>query len=382
MPREVKQARHAFLEKAIRGVAQTDFPLRLRGGGSSGSTSQLGSAWFQTLDPVAMRAASDSLPVTGAAPFAVSSLFTFVRSTLTRAMVPILWAGAVVAAFLRGRGVCRIRKAPASSPHSKLHTEPIGERRGIQLDRDRLVFRGCRQVQPLLLLDAPFGVTLLATPRRDRLVAVLSSSLGTFSLGASFDASARRAFAPLFDRASTVCTDEDGLHAVGPDGDALIFAPDELASILDALVERNPNCLERFVLSDAHGAAITFDGQLLRAGERSVDLCAPLEWRSILFQEAFGQAVAVYQGTWVRQSGTEFVLVALLPSLTALAFSDPDSSTLDRAVLRDLRLMQAAASAPPPTEQRVAIERLFMLPVRSVLDRAPSSPQTTSRASA
>jgi hypothetical protein len=30
--------------------------------------------------------------------------------------------------------------------------------------------------------------------------------------------------------------------------------------------------------------------------DRSIDLNAPLEWRAIVFQEAFGQAVAVYQG--------------------------------------------------------------------------------------
>ena len=33
--------------------------------------------------------------------------------------------------------------------------------------------------------------------------------------------------------------------------------------------------------------------------------------------------------------------------------------------------MQAAPEQPPPPEQRVAIERLFMLPLRSALDRAP-----------
>jgi hypothetical protein len=33
--------------------------------------------------------------------------------------------------------------------------------------------------------------------------------------------------------------------------------------------------------------------------------------------------------------------------------------------------MQATPEAPPPAEQRVAIDRLFMLPVRSALDRAP-----------
>lgn len=44
---------------------------------------------------------------------------------------------------------------------------------------------------------------------------------------------------------------------------------------------------------------------------------------------------------------------------------------MDRAVLRDLRLMQASAETPLSREQRHAIERLLMMPIRSSLDRAP-----------
>jgi len=232
----------------------------------------------------------------------------------------------------------------------------------------------------LLLLDAPFGVTLLSSPRRDRLIAMLTSASGTFFLGAAFDAAARRAFAPLLDRAYTVAGDDAGIEPVGPDGEQLALPPDELASLLDTLVERSPACLDRFVLTDARGASLTLDSRQLCVGDRSVDLNAPLEWKPIVFQEAFGQAIAVYQGTWIRQSGTEMVLVSLLPALGPALGADVDQGSLDRSVLRDLRLMQASPEAPPPAEQRVAIDRLFMLPVRSALDRAPRASHQPNRA--
>ena len=172
------------------------------------------------------------------------------------------------------------------------------------------------------------------------------------------------------------------MEAIGPDGEPLVFAPDELASLLDALVEQSPSCLDRFVLTDARGASITLDGRRLCVGDRAVDLDAPLEWKPIVFQEAFGQAIAVYQGTWIRQSSTEITLVSLLPALGPPPGEGLDLGSLDRSVLRDLRLMQASPEAPPPSEQRVAIDRLFMLPVRSALDRAPRASHQPNRARA
>src|SRR5262249_37873890 len=134
---------------------------------------------------------------------------------------------------------------------------------------------------------------------------------------------------------------------------------------------QSPSCFDRILLTDARGAAITLDSRTLTLGERIFDLTAPLEWRSIVFQEPFGSAVAIYQDTWVRQNGTEIVLAALLPSVSPPQGTRDDLSGLDRAVLRDLRLMQASPEPPPPTEQRIAIDRLFMLPLRSAIDRAP-----------
>jgi hypothetical protein len=87
-------------------------------------------------------------------------------------------------------------------------------------------------------------------------------------------------------------------------------------------------------------------------GDRVFDLAAPIEWRGIVFQEGLGQAIAVYQGTWIRQGSSEIVLVSLLPSIMsagAQGITENGSlAGLDRSVLRDLRLMQAVPEEPPP----------------------------------
>jgi hypothetical protein len=82
--------------------------------------------------------------------------------------------------------------------------------------------------------------------------------------------------------------------------------------------------------------------------------------------------VALYQGTWVRQGGSEIVLVCLLPAITPAPEGEGVAlSSLDRGVLRDLRLMQGAPEDPPALDPRIAIDRLVMLPIRSALDKAP-----------
>jgi hypothetical protein len=340
-----------------------------------------GPRWFQALDPAAVPAPAPARPGALAASLQVAAfaaallVLALVKSMVLRVLLPLAIAVAAIVLLRRGRSTAGALPAGRGAA-------PRG--RGLELDGHALLFRspGRLQKDTLLSVDAAFGVTLLASPRRDRLIALLTSASGTYCLGASFDAAARRAFAPLLDRAFTVVGDDVGLEAIGPDGDPLLFAPEELASLLDALVERCTTCLDRFVLTDAHGAPITLDGRHLCVGDRAVDLNAPLEWKPIVFQEALGGAVAVYQGTWIRQGGSELVLVSLLPALGPAVTLDVDAAALDRAVQRDLRLMQASPEQPPPNDQRVAIERLFMLPVRSALDRAPRASHQPDRAQA
>ena len=62
--------------------------------------------------------------------------------------------------------------------------------------------------------------------------------------------------------------------------------------------------IDRILLSDPRGAAVVLEGNELRAGDRVIDLTAPLEWRAFLFLESAGPLGAVVQATWVRQAGT------------------------------------------------------------------------------
>lgn len=259
--------------------------------------------------------------------------------------------------------------------------KPVEDERGLSLDGHRLFFHATAGSSRLLLsMREPFGMTLVASPRRDRMVAVWSSPEGLFQVGASFAGAPRRVLGPLFDRAFTINGDEAALEAMGPDGALLELSASDFAQLVFAVEQLDPGCVERLVLSDARGAPLTLDGRELVVGERRFDLTAPLEWRPFVFQEAFGAAMAVYQGTWVRQGANEAVLVALLPSI--LPFEPDDDGDLDRGLLRDMRLMAASPEDPPLREARVAIDRLFVLPVRAALDKAPRASQQPSRARA
>jgi hypothetical protein len=118
----------------------------------------------------------------------------------------------------------------------------------------------------------------------------------------------------------------------------------------------------------------------LRVGSRRIDLSAPLEWRASVFQERGVHATSVSQATWVRQADVEIVLVASVPPEggwlrgvdVVAGWSAPALSSEARdAIVRDLRLMQGSVGEPPPRELRRAIDRVFMLPLRRALDRAP-----------
>lgn len=253
--------------------------------------------------------------------------------------------------------------------------------RGVLLDGSRLFFQG--ETDPprcVAALHDRFGLTLVKNPERDRLVAVWSSPDGLFYVGTSLSKATPKAFGPLFERAFTVLGDEAALQAIGPDGDVLELEPDDFSDLINAVEELDPACPRRLVLSDARGAPFTLDDRELVVGERKFDLEAPLEWRPFVFQEALGQCITVYQGTSIRQGGSEAILVSLLPPFAPLEVRD--LSRLDRAILRDVRLTQASREDPPPRDARVAIDRLFVLPVRSALDTAPQANRRSTRARA
>ena len=356
--------------------------------------------WLEAIDPAApAEAPRPAFAAAASIPFFLAAILVFalVKSGPARVLVPLALCVAAVFVVTRAHVLTTSRLWSRWARAARREGDGgagHGPRRGLEIEGDRLSFRSAGRLQAILSTAGSFGVTLLATPRRDRAVVLLTSAAGTFYVGAHFNVDARRAAAHVLDRATTVGGDDVSLESIAPDGDPLFIAPEDFVTLLDTLSARSPSCLDRFVLTDARGAELKLDGRELHVGSRNIDLDAPLEWRAIVFQEAFGQAVAVYQGTWVRQGDSELVLVCLLSSLGPAIFADIDLAGLDRAegrapkaplsgLLRDIRLMQATPEPPPPTEQRVAIDRHFMLPIRCALDRAPRpAQQPASRARA
>jgi hypothetical protein len=293
---------------------------------------------------------------------AVLLVVAFARSLVVRTLLPL--ALAAVAVYLlvqRARGL-QVARREAS------------QRRGLLLRSQELRFKAGRGDLARTVLDRtkPFGATLLSTHRQERLVLLLTSEGGVFHVGTTVDAVSSPVLDRLLGRATTVAGEDAAFEAIGPDGAPVLLAPADFVAFVDALTEGDDACLDRLIVTDTRGAPVVLDEGELRVDTFAFDLTAPLEWRALVFQEPFGQVMTLYQGTWIRQNGSEVVLVSLLPSLGPILEVEPgEIAAMDRAVLRDLRLMQASAETPPPREQRHAIERLVMMPIRSSLDRAP-----------
>jgi len=251
--------------------------------------------------------------------------------------------------------------------------------------------------ESLLDFSRPFGVTLLGNRARDRLVLAVTSAHRTVFFGARVDPAERHTYRGILSSASTVPDDDAVLDAAGPDGAPFELGLVDMADLLNILLQTDRRAFDRCFLSDTHGAPVVLDGAELRIGGQWFDLRSPLLWRAALFQEPFGAAqptsdrdtrpspaggVMVYQATWVQQGMSEAVLVSLLGSLGSVSgsastvpLSTGDMPEVASAVLRDLRLMQAAPEPPPPAELRVGIEHTFMLRLRAALDRAPRPSQ-------
>lgn len=210
--------------------------------------------------------------------------------------------------------------------------------------------------------DEPFGLTVVANPARTRVVLAFTTLRQTRHVLVRVGGAAKAdAAEELLSRAVSV-----------PDGDLPAerrapLSPSSAAELVGALAARSAGALERICLSDTDGKSVILDGKELRVGERVFDLEAPLEWRGLMFHESGANAGTIYQGTWVRQSATEVVLVAPMPEELAR------SGRASRPGLnpREQRLMQSLPDTPPPRELRVAIERLFVVPLRQAIDRAP-----------
>jgi len=220
------------------------------------------------------------------------------------------------------------------------------------------VWRAGRGRVVLGAANEPFGVVALASHDRARaLLAFTSPTAARFVAVRARDedelAEAQALFAP-----ASLLSGADLDDALGDTDDALRTA--DARRLLAALDARFPGARGRIHLSSARGEPIVLDGDRLALGARTFDLSMPLEWRAFVFHEAAGRVAAFYQATWIRQSDVEAVLVA------PLAPEAPRAREM-----RDLRLMSSTAEEPPARDLRLAVDRLFMLPLREALDRAP-----------
>ncbi len=221
----------------------------------------------------------------------------------------------------------------------------------------------------ILSWDAPFGVALLASYGRPTALLAFTTPTQTRYVPARID-DRSEADDELLARIA-VLADLDLVDGVAHDA-ALTSAA--TASLVRHVEGRDKHALGRVFLSDGKGMPIALDRATLAIGERTFDLTSQLEWRPLMFHESTGQAAALYQATWIKQGGSEVVLVAPMPASIVprdgSAHRDA-SGRLGRALTRDLRLLQAPAENPPSRDVRVAIDRPFMMAVRRVLDDAP-----------
>jgi hypothetical protein len=240
---------------------------------------------------------------------------------------------------------------------------------------DRGVHRVENAAPPVTLVDwrEPLGATVLCSADRARFLIALTTERATRFVSVRIADGEDAACAPtLMERATT--TPDSDLRA---DDESALAAVDA-ERLLGMLARRAPASLDRVYLSDAGGEALVLDRTELRIGGRRFDLSVPLEWRALLFQEVGAHAASVCQATWVRQGDVEVILVAPMAA-DGTWLQDADDAVraaggagaVQRSVARDVRLMQASVCDPPPRELRRAIDRLFMLPLRRALDRAP-----------
>jgi hypothetical protein len=228
----------------------------------------------------------------------------------------------------------------------------------ITLDDDELArVRSASRSNPrgrtsLARWDAPFGVSVLANAARTRALLAFTTPSATrflpLFLSTPKDADDAR---ELMARAITV-SDVDLDFAAGPAPDAMLHAS-AARDLVGEITKRDPQALARLYLSDANGVAVVVEREKLVIGERVFDLASPVEWRVFTFHEGDPAVATFYQATSVRQGGNEVVLVCRTTA-------DVASWSLGRA-----------PDAPPARETRVAIDSLFMTPLRAVLAQAP-----------
>jgi hypothetical protein len=221
--------------------------------------------------------------------------------------------------------------------------------------------------------NEPFGVTVLSSADRARLLLAVTTPRATRYLSARVRDAEDAAAAPLLlDRATTAAASD--LR----DGDGLALRAADAERLVNVLARLAPGAVDRIYTSDVAGEPIVLQAGELRVGGRRIDLSLPFEWRASIFQERGPHTATVCQATWVRQGEVEVVLVAPMSAdggwthdADAAIRAAGEGALVRRAITRDLRLIRASAGDAPSRELRHAIDRVFVLPVRRALDGAP-----------
>jgi hypothetical protein len=225
---------------------------------------------------------------------------------------------------------------------------------------------GDGQSATLARWDEVFGVTVLANPSQSRGLLAFTSAARTRIVAVAIEKleaadTARR----CFERATPVA-DADLDEALGGAKNGCLSGT-SAGALLVEIEKRAPAAIGRIYLVDATGAQVTLDGDKLSVGHKVIDLGDAVDWRGFMFHEGDGGRVTIYQATSVRQGATELVLVCPIPA---------DVSAWGLA---------GATDSPPAPEVRVAVDRLFMIPLRKALEAAPriargGSPRRSSHA--
>lgn len=273
----------------------------------------------------------------------------------------VLVAGAIalalvlpVALWIRATAALAV-VACAAAAHHILSRRLQPPRGWLVLDAQTL-----RRVEPgkeakLVAVREPFGVTVLARSDRSAFVLALTSPAATRFVPVRVEDESDLAEARLLVEKATTAPESDL-----PVDEGTSLSARDADRLLGTLAARVPAALERVYLFDADGNPVVLDRTELRVGSRRIDLASPLEWRPFVFQEAGAHVTSLCQATWVRQGEAEIVLVSSMAGDSRNTKCAPDA-----------RLMHATPGDPPPRDQRRAIDRLFMLPLRKALDGAP-----------
>jgi hypothetical protein len=241
--------------------------------------------------------------------------------------------------------------------------------------------RGLSIVRPsgaqdlLVPLRPSFGVTILASATRDKVVMALTAPGRVLCIGADVSSHSvvRRRLLELLPLTVTVAGDDLDMSTVLPDGTSLIVSDAEWGALLDALIATDATALERCYLSDSRGEVIVLTWDRLRTPRAVFRLDQRFDWRAWVFHEPVRMPGTMFQATSVRQGKDEVVFVSLMGPDVRASIHDAvrtRHATADDFLRRDARLSDAPIGLAPPLDRRIAIDRLFMLPLRRALDRA------------